>query len=69
MHRNRLASNSAINLNDGSIELVNDEIYYYFEKWKILICAVTDYIAGITDGYALEESEKFGSPLQFYFVN
>ncbi|WP_342757203.1 hypothetical protein [Kineothrix sedimenti] len=56
-------------MNDGSIELVNDEIYYYFEKWKILICAVTDYIAGITDGYALEESEKFGSPLQFYFVN
>lgn len=26
MHRNRLFSNSAINLNDESIELVNDEI-------------------------------------------
>lgn len=29
-----------------------------FEKRKILIRAITDYIAGMTDGYALEEYEK-----------
>jgi len=29
-----------------------------FEKRKILIRAIVDYIAGMTDGYALEEYEK-----------
>lgn len=29
-----------------------------FEKRRILIRAITDYIAGMTDGYALEEYEK-----------
>ena len=29
-----------------------------FEKRRILIRAITDYIAGMTDGYALEEYDK-----------
>jgi len=86
MHRNELVSNSAINLNDGSIKLINDEIkemttapidksiidghlenvnntrkekdIIVFEKRKILIRAIIDYIAGMTDGYALEEFDK-----------
>lgn len=86
MHRNRAVSNSAVNLSDGSIKLVNDEIremttepldenilidylngvgghendrtVILFEKRKILIRAIVDYIAGMTDGYALEEYEK-----------
>jgi len=29
-----------------------------FEKRRILVRAITDYIAGMTDGYALEEYEK-----------
>ena len=29
-----------------------------FEKRKILVRAITDYIAGMTDGYALQEYEK-----------
>lgn len=85
-HENEAVSNSAINLNDGSIELVNKEIkditvkpidedliieylnnvdftrseedIIIFEKRKILVRAITDYIAGMTDGYALEEFEK-----------
>lgn len=74
-HENKDVSNSAINLNDGSIELVNKEIHditgdpmkeeiidkdnaVIFEKRKILVRAITDYIAGMTDGYALEEYEK-----------
>lgn len=85
-HKNKQVSNSAINLNDGSIDLVNKEIeeitseeknselileylenpdnsreepeIVIFEKKRILIRAITDYIAGMTDGYALEEYEK-----------
>ncbi|MDE5780240.1 MAG: hypothetical protein K2I03_02005, partial [Lachnospiraceae bacterium] len=85
-HQNRAVSNSAINLSDGSIELVNKEIeeitltklkdnliveylenvdysrtdedIIIYEKRRILIRAITDYIAGMTDGYALEEYEK-----------
>lgn len=85
-HENPNVSNSAINLSDGSIALVNDEIYeitskeidndlilkyltdknsycdekdvVIFEKKKILVRAITDYIAGMTDGYALEEYKK-----------
>lgn len=85
-HPNKMVANSAINLNDGSIKLVNKEIYditqypmdekiilehlnkkrnvsnekdiIIFEKRRILIRAITDYIAGMTDGYALEEYEK-----------
>ena len=29
-----------------------------FEKRKILVRAITDYIAGMTDGYALQEYER-----------
>lgn len=85
-NENRAVSNSAINLSDGSIELVNKEIeeitskilnekivlkylkdgdksctekdIVIFEKRRILVRAITDYIAGMTDGYALEEYEK-----------
>ncbi len=85
-HSNQRVANSAINLNDGSIKLVNKEIdditkypidekivlayldniedmrnqkdIIIFEKRKILVRAITDYIAGMTDGYALEEYKK-----------
>ncbi len=85
-HPNKEVSNSAINLSDGKIKLVNEEIkemtlnpldedlileyldnvdysrsekdIIIFEKRRILIRAITDYIAGMTDGYALEEYEK-----------
>lgn len=85
-HKNQEVSNSAINLSDGSIKLVNKEIeeitsktldemlilehlknddssytekdIVIFEKRRILVRAITDYIAGMTDGYALEEYEK-----------
>lgn len=85
-HENKLVSNSAINLSDGGIKIVNEEIkeitttklnenivlkylensddncteedVVIFEKRRILIRAITDYIAGMTDGYALEEYEK-----------
>ena len=85
-HENREVSNSAINLSDGSIVLVNKEIeeitsksldekiileyikksdslytqkdVVIFEKRRILVRAITDYIAGMTDGYALEEYQK-----------
>ncbi|MCM1295250.1 MAG: dNTP triphosphohydrolase [Muribaculaceae bacterium] len=35
-----------------------EEDIIIFEKRKILIRAITDYIAGMTDGYAMEEYEK-----------
>lgn len=85
-NKNIFVSNSAINLNDGRIAIVNEEIdemtkkelnedkirkyltggeyepsdkdIVIFEKRKILIKAITDYIAGMTDGYALEEYKK-----------
>lgn len=85
-NKNVFVSNSAINLNDGSIKIVNKEIeemtkkelnekkiseyllnkrynpddkdIIVFEKRKILVKAITDYIAGMTDGYALEEYKK-----------
>ena len=85
-HKNKAVSNSAINLNDGSIKLVNEEIkditvkpideklimkyiqspnfertekdIVIFEKRKILVRAIVDFIAGMTDGYAIEEYEK-----------
>lgn len=73
-------ANSAMNLNDGSIKLVNEEIkelttnnLYEFdkekEKWelinqvglvkrKILVRNIVDYIAGMTDGYAIQEYQR-----------
>lgn len=85
-HKNKAVSNSAVNLNDGSIKLVNQEIeditirsvdldlvkeylqhrnfecsdrdIVIFEKRKILVRAIVDFIAGMTDGYALEEYNK-----------
>lgn len=85
-HSNNLVSNSAVNLNDGKIKIVNDEIkqltqdefddevvmkylkdkskyndnesVIIFEKRKILIRCIVDYIAGMTDGYAIEEFNK-----------
>lgn len=86
LHNNKEVANSAINLDDCSIKIVNKEIeqitkekideekirlyiqsgnitgiekdIVIFEKRKILIRAIVDYIAGMTDGYALEEYEK-----------
>lgn len=85
-HENIEVSNSAISLNDVSIEIANKEIadittakldgdiiipyldnkdnsssdknIILFEKRRILIRAIVDYIAGMTDGYAVEEYEK-----------
>lgn len=85
-HNNKSVSNSAINLDDGRIAIVNEEIkemtkdeirediliaylngddskktekdVIVFEKRRILVRAITDFIAGMTDGYALEEYEK-----------
>lgn len=85
-HESKAVANSAINLIDASIELVNDEIkeittapldgslivgymnnvdytridkdIIIFEKRRVLVRAIVDYIAGMTDGYALQEYEK-----------
>lgn len=81
-HKEELVSNSAVDLNDGSISLVNAEIeeitrkaiekcpaenldqisswedprdYIVYVKRKILVRNIVDFIAGMTDGYALEE--------------
>ncbi|MDE7434812.1 MAG: dNTP triphosphohydrolase [Lachnospiraceae bacterium] len=81
-HEEELVSNSAVDLNDGSISLVNAEIeeitrkviekypaenldqisswedpkdYIVYVKRKILVRNIVDFIAGMTDGYALEE--------------
>lgn len=81
-HKEELVSNSAVDLNDGSISLVNKEIeemtqkaiekwpsenqdqksswedpkdYIVYVKRKILVRNIVDFIAGMTDGYALEE--------------
>ena len=77
---NLAVSNSAVNLSDGSVALVNaeiialtkDDVCSYneltempeikdkvgFEKRKILIRNIVDYIAGMTDGYAIDEFQK-----------
>lgn len=85
-NKNKAVSNSAVNLADGSIKLVNEEIkditvemidanivmqylqhgdidccdrnIVIFEKRKILVRAIVDFIAGMTDGYALDEYNK-----------
>lgn len=84
-HKDLDVSNSAVNLNDGSIRTINKEIEEItkteisedscnqvlsgraiqnvddrirFEKRKILVRCIVDYIAGMTDGYALQEFEK-----------
>lgn len=81
MHKERKVADSAVNLNDGNIRLINEEIeeitkkliseedsvkhvaiserdYIIFEKRKILVRAIVDYIAGMTDGYAMQEYAK-----------
>lgn len=85
-NNNKYVSDSAVNLNDGNIKIVNKEIeqitksefddnviikylqdkstynkdksVIIFEKRKILIRCIVDYIAGMTDGYAIEEFNK-----------
>ena len=44
-------------LKDGDNSCAEKNIVI-FEKRRILVRAITDYIAGMTDGYALEEYEK-----------
>ena len=44
-------------LQSGNVDGRENDVII-FEKRKILIRAITDYIAGMTDGYALEEFEK-----------
>ena len=69
MHENKEVSNSAVCLNDCSVKIANAEIREMslkplasqtvrFEKRKILIRNIVDFIAGMTDGYALQEYEK-----------
>lgn len=83
-HKNICVSNSAVCLNDCSIELANEEIedmtrteipevvssgqrkcdeeepagIIRYEKRRILIRNIVDCIAGMTDGYALQEYER-----------
>lgn len=86
MHENTAVSNSAVNLNDCSVKIANEEIVNIssapfdnidalaeyrrsktvtspenvirFEKRRILIRNIVDFIAGMTDGYAMEEFAK-----------
>lgn len=76
MHKDTDVSNSAVCLNDCSVDLANAEIEEMalkplggvgdakvqekvrLEKRKILIRNIVDFIAGMTDGYALQEYEK-----------
>lgn len=95
MHEKEEVSNSAIDLNDGAMKIVNAEIddmcrkaicdnedeketkeaswleiynnryermsqedYVMFDKRKILIRNIVDYIAGMTDGYAISEYNR-----------
>lgn len=76
MHKDADVSNSAVCLNDCSVDLANAEIEEMalkplggaedakvqekvrLEKRKILIRNIVDFIAGMTDGYALQEYEK-----------
>ena len=44
-------------LKDGDNSCAEKDIVI-LEKRRILVRAITDYIAGMTDGYALEEYEK-----------
>lgn len=44
-------------LESGATYLIEKDIVI-FEKRRILVRAITDYIAGMTDGYAIEEYEK-----------
>ena len=44
-------------LEDKDVDTTSEDIII-FEKRKILVRAIVDYIAGMTDGYALEEYEK-----------
>lgn len=44
-------------LEDQDVDTTSEDIII-FEKRKILVRAIVDYIAGMTDGYALEEYEK-----------
>ena len=85
-HKNRAVAESAINLEDSNVEIVNEEIrkitkheldeveikeyidnkkgnlnsddIVLFEKRRILVRAIVDYIAGMTDGFAMQEFKK-----------
>ncbi len=39
-------------------DLTIDEDFEIFEKKKILVRNIVDYIAGMTDSYAINESER-----------
>ena len=71
---NEAVANSAIDLVNGNLKIVgeeikeittkeitdvsNDEQNVLFEKRKILIRNIADYIAGMTDSYAKREYEE-----------
>lgn len=73
-HKNPGVSNSAVDLLNGNLEVINYELKHItkdeltdlndenqkviFEKRKILIRNIVDYIAGMTDSYAVREYEK-----------
>lgn len=73
-HKNPKVSESAVDLLNGNLDVINYEIKHIindeitdindetqkviFEKRKILIRNIVDYIAGMTDSYAVREYEK-----------
>lgn len=74
-NKNPLVANSAVDLSNGNIEVIRKEIEIItakeindinekesrviFEKRKILIRNIADYISGMTDTYALKEYNRF----------
>ncbi|MCM1497186.1 MAG: dNTP triphosphohydrolase [Clostridium sp.] len=74
-NKNPLVANSAVDLSNGNIEVIRNEIKIIttkkisdinekesrviFEKRKILIRNIADYISGMTDTYAIKEYNRF----------
>lgn len=74
-NKNPLVANSAVDLSNGNIEVIRKEIEMIterkisdineeesrviFEKRKILIRNIADYISGMTDSYAMKEYNRF----------
>lgn len=73
-HEDKMVSNKAVDLLNGNLDIVREEIKsittynisdigkdeenIIFEKRKILVRNIVDYIAGMTDSYAVKEYEK-----------
>lgn len=61
-HPIKEVATSAVLLSDTGVAIANEEIeaqdIIIFDKRRILVRAMTDYIAGMTDGYAMEEYSR-----------